>query len=961
VIALQYRKEHALGSTEYSDLSNKALKYYEEEKDKDAINSVLEYASLPEQISYLKRKDDMQNDLIALYKKHNMTRELARLYKEKHEFIEAAKVAGTIEDKTALLIQAFKEFTLQPIEAVGKELSEMFSEIINKMDNNIIDSIKSEAYYCYTRLTINTKYMTNAIRLLYLHNDHLGQLICFKLLLRLDLVNRNGCFRNMVESYKKLEVLIRSVFSLVDDLTKENVEKDWINTSLEKLGYRRVDRKEYRIEDHSSYKFYLNLAKLDHSKSMIQANHKISKPQAKTMAVKVFLSLLQDLIKSFRELVAQQVVSSTVCQVSGKCSDNTCKKLHQCPTLDSFSNGINSLFSSIAISGFCIDAMQSLSTLYAESTKWLELSSTDLYHLHTLLHTHKPFLHIIKSEALLSLFNIHYKSKKVLIDIMRREWEEKVFKRKIDMDSYNGMSFISYLLDKSRPVINELRASKMKKYYPFDLFNMFNNRLESLYFYFHVRKFFTTTIKLLNRCSTLVSVDTFCDMLEVPVLLLFSCISATSSLRRRYPFVIPYSYTQQRDLWDSMYSQGSGFSKAIARLERTQHCWKTFASYVEEICKIFVNANGVFQKLEELFMKQDANKVHLTIPISRLLCLYLVLLANLQQGLDDFGKPLMIVKLFREPLQVKSQSFLTKIFRQIGQLNDWNDAKKVLAELLKSRKDFLQQYDWNISKQRLVIISGAVSPIATDQHFKKILKRGEDFTPKERKEVEEEEIKKEIVDEEDDEYYRKGRDEEEQEIEDQASLHQRELRQQDDRERALANKVKEKWYLLVHRKRVRRVEVVENCKKMLFGLRIKYWLMRRYRSNGLDSSLSDQEPEEYDERHFNVIGQCCLCQIPDAQNRMHLKSELHISNVELFEKHTATVEEYDQTRETYISLDFQDNEIDMLITRYNTEIRFLEWNVRMPFPYSEKLQIIVDRFTEKCNILGKYQVLVRTR
>jgi len=61
VIALQYRKEHALGSTEYSDLSNKALKYYEEEKDKDAINSVLEYASLPEQISYLKRKDDMQN------------------------------------------------------------------------------------------------------------------------------------------------------------------------------------------------------------------------------------------------------------------------------------------------------------------------------------------------------------------------------------------------------------------------------------------------------------------------------------------------------------------------------------------------------------------------------------------------------------------------------------------------------------------------------------------------------------------------------------------------------------------------------------------------------------------------------------------------------------------------------------------------------------------------------------
>jgi len=535
---------------------------------------------------------------------------------------------------------------------------------------------------------------------------------------------------------------------------------------------------------------------------------------------------------------------------------------------------------------------------------------------------------------------------------MRREWKEKVLVKKIEMDSYNGMSFISYLLNKSKPVIDELRASKVERYYPFNLFNMFNDSLESLYFGHYVRRFFTTATTLLSKCSTLVSADTICDLLEVPVLLLFSCISATASPKRRYPFVVPYSYIQQRDLWDSLYSREFASNKVIARLDRSQHNWKTFASFTEDICNILINPKyGVFQKLIKLF-----NKSHLAIPISRMLCLYLVILSNLQQGLKDVGKPLEIVKLFREPLKVKSQSFLSKIFLRIGELKNCEDSKKILVELLKSRNDYLQQYDWDSSKQRLVI-PGGISPVSTtEQPYKKILKRGEDFASKET-----EEIKEEIVDEEDAEYYRKGQGEDEQEVEDQASLYHRELRQKDARERALAYKVKEKWDLLVQQKRSRRVEVVENCKKILFGLRIKYWLMRRYRSNGLDSSLSDQEPEEYDERHFNVIGQCCLCQIPDAQNRMHLKSELHISNVELFEKHTATVEEYDQTRETYISLDFQDNEIDMLITRYNTEIRFLEWNVRMPFPYSEKLQIIVDRFTEKCNILGKYQVLVRTR
>ena len=930
-------------NNEYADLSNKALKYYEEEDNKEGINSVLAYASLPERISYLQRKGDMQDDLIALYKKHKMRRELGRLYKEKHDFIEAAKVAETLEDKLLLLVQAFKEFAVQPTEEVREKLYRMFTEIIDKIDN-VPSSIKSEAYYCYTRLTKNTRYMTNTIRLFNILNDILGQLVCFKSLIQLDVVNQNGCFRSMFQSYRKLEELIKSTFSLIDDLTKEHVEKDWINLCLEKLGYRRVDKNEYRIEDHSSYKFYLSLAKIDYSRSMV---HKISKTQAKTMAVKVFMSLLRDLIRSFREVVAQQVVLSTVCQVSNnKCSDRTCKKLHQCPTLDTFSNGIKALFSSLFISGLCMDAKQNLSTLHPESTQWIDLSSTDLYQIHTLLQAHKPFLHIIKSEGLSSLFSVHYKSKKTLFDIMRFEWKEKVKKKSIEMDSYNGLSFISYLLDKSKPVIDELRASKKEKYYTFNLFNMFNDSLESLYFDCHVRKFITTTITLLNNCSTLVSADTFCDLLEIPILLLLSCISATASPRRRYPFVIPYSYMQQRDLWDSLYSRRFKFKQVVARLVRSQHNWNTFASFTEDICKIFINPK-VFQTLVKLFMKQDSHKTNLEIPISRMLCLYLVVLSNLQQGLMDVGKPLEIVTLFREPLQVKSQSFLTSIFLRIGQLKNCEESKKILSDLLKPRNDYLQQYDWDSSKQRLVMPGGISPASTTEQPFVKILKRGEDFIPKEKQ------VKEEIIDEEDDDYYRKGVGEEEQEVEDQVSLQRREMREKEAKERAIANKVKEKWNLLVRRKRNRRTEVLNNCTKIYCGIRIKNW-WKKYRTNSsfLDSSLSDQEPEEYDERYFKN-GECSLCRMRDAQNKHHIESKLHLGNVDLFEKHEALVELFDRTNEKYVSLDYQDNDIDNLGSQYNTQYKILELGKKMAFPYSEQLRLIVDRFREKCNILGK--------
>ena len=953
--ALAYHKAHTLQDVDSTDLREAALKHYEQNEDLSNIRQVLSYAPLKYQVAYLRSKKEMGEDLVQFYQSHQMTDELRKLYKEKSQFVEAARIAESIEEQIPLLIQAYKEYHLRQDKVVRGELLGLFTSAVKNL--NVVSSmeIEAETLYYFSILSNNSDHLYKALHLFDIMEDNVGSLLAFKVLIKMDSANRNDAFKKIPGVNKKFLEVLKALFKIIDDMSNGKSDNHSISGVLQKLGYGKNNR-DWMIADHSSLKYFHKIAGLPPSISI----HRVSKNQAIKIASKILLSILKDVIaKDFHSLIYQQIDMNLVCQLTSKCENSTCRKLHQPPTVDNLQNGLDALFAILAVDGICNKAFSNLPGELANTSLWMKLSSTHMQRLYKFLQAYKPFYHITQDKVARIMSSIPQESKKPLDQIMWKEWQDNVNQSKADINLYVGLSYISYLISPESPLVDELRLIKSPSRNMFEMFHLYNDSLVLLYFKSNVKSFFYKTLQILRKRN--INCETFCDIFEVPIFMLFACVSVTSSPNHPFSFCVPHSYIQQHKECEALY-KGEGATKAIGRLPVSKIQWDKIVSFVGQVCGVLTNPEGIFKNLCTMINTQDSKpkSSHLSLEISRVLCLYLVVMSNLKGSLDVYGKDFF--KLFsNNPLNLKKVTFLSVTFHDIGKVRNHEQAKELLMKLLKTLNDSIRICKWSREKQRL-IIPGVISNEQATSAVR-ILKRREEegeFTK------EEDESKNDAVDDGEDEYNR-AQDEDVEEDEDFSNpgiSMQLEERNQQAKERGIIRRVYQQWKGFVVKKRATRAAALQKLKRYYAGLKIHYWFSKFYSRKKIlkfsqnKVSLDDDGEDMFSEEIFrNQI--CKLCVVPNAKNKDHVVSKQHQDNLLIYHRHkNINKDVFDKIKDDYIMLDATDQKMEELIFAYNTEYRKLELVKRMPFPYSDLLQETFDNFVRRERDLGKFFFII---
>ena len=946
--ALVYHKTYSLQDVDLVDLTTAALRHYEQGKDLPSIRQVLSYTSFTDQITYLRSNEEMADDLVEFYKTHNLTNELRKLYKEKSQYVEAARIAERIEDRISLLISAYKENYLNKDQTVRTELLGLFESVLKNLHGYTYMETEAEVLYYYSMLINKPDNLYRALESFNTINDKLGSLLVFKALIKMDSVNKNDAFRKISDVNKKFMEVLKSLFEMIDVMNNDKMDNYWVDGLLQKLGYGRNNR-DWVVADNSSLKYFHKIAGLPPSISI----HRVSKSQAMKVASKILLFILKDVIvKDYHSLVYQQIDMNVVCHMTNQCQDTTCRKLHQPPTHSNLQHGLDALFTVLAIDGLCSKTFQRLPEDLSRTSLWMELSPTHLHRLYNFLQAYKSFYHITKDQVAGIMLNIPLESKKALQKIMQKEWQENVSKSKVDINLYVGLSYISYLVNPKDPLIDELRQVRNLNQYQFEIFNMYHESLVFLYFKYNVKSFFYNTLQILRKRN--IDCDTFCDILEVPILMMFAGVSATSSPKHPFNFSVPFSYIQKQQEWETLYNRrnDNAFTKAIEQLPVSKLQWDKTASFVKQACEVLANPDGMFKNLTTMIKEQDAKtkSVHHPLKISRLLCLYLSVLSNLKMGLDEYGRP--IRDLFKDNLNVRKNTPFTTIFRSIGKVRNNDQAKELLIKLLKTREDSIRNCEWSKTNRRLVIPS-----LISNEPPKptvRILQRGQDIEDKFQAAKNEGKAKNEDVDDddEDDDDYNRTEDEELEEDEDLTNLDisiELELRDQQAKEKSIARRVYKQWIDFVGRKKAFRESALEKMKKYYAGLKIYHWFYKAYTRRRDACSYDDNNDQDIfsDEIFFNEI--CKVCKMSNAKTKEHVNSKQHQDKLKI------NKEEFDKMKDEYILLDVEDLEMEGLSMKFSTEYKVLQLAHHMKFPFSVLLQKAFDDFARKLKYLSKFQ------
>ncbi|XP_057314279.1 uncharacterized protein LOC130655524 isoform X2 [Hydractinia symbiolongicarpus] len=711
-----------------------------DKKDEDKytlLSQVLSHGQFEEQRRFLQDKDDCEQLLLNLFKTHDRSDLSVQYLKERHRFIEAADVTNDALLKTeCLLIAARNVLRTDKIEEkslIAKKLESAYSDLVGHKS-----VLRADSLYYRMCLLDNLKHVTDAVRLYDNAENVVGKLLCFDLwqkkkpdcIMEYQPALKSSCLKAMVNH---VAVVLRSISHLLD----EKIEDEKFHEYYNYFGFDASDNTISSMTqcDLSSVTYFSRYSDQKDIKKFSVLN-KISTVDIRKFIAKVLFNLLKMFVIDLRNLIKSKLFSVIMCSLS--CAQKNCGKSHVVPDLQIFLKGKQLVINFLNLQYMLLHQKKVFQAHFSDLIlRWLDIESDmDISNcVFDYITGFIEYLHIphLTSSLIHEFFKYSQNASHQLALYIRRAWKVREEKGIIDVNFYYKIHFLSFMIDKSNPVVDELmfhatdeKSRAVKKKYFFNVLKPLSAAISHFYRQHNVINalksyFLMVTVPIRETSLTNPTLNIFCSILEVPLIVIFTSLAALKGKS----VIFPESLMQKNTFFDQLYSKSdqSGFEVAVRKL-RTDKVFR-LSEFFKKFYSLLIDTNSNFNAFFALKNELQTSNQSLARDVAnefvqcseRLLVIYLTVLSNIESLTSESGK--VVIQLFQSN-KIIQHNPLCETFNEIGRLNNSKEAQTLLQRVLETKKDRIKTLTWSPKHSRLQsnLLSGKQIPKIKDKHGK---------------------------------------------------------------------------------------------------------------------------------------------------------------------------------------------------------------------------------------------------